>query len=67
MNMKDLPPNSSGDSVGCWKVVVDDQRVVVLLARRKRNFDEVRVCLRILRHKLLDFLHGTISFGSWGD
>ena len=63
VNVKYLPPNSSGNLMGRWKVGVDDQGVVLLLTWRERNFDQVRVCLCVLRHESLDFLHGGFSFG----
>lgn len=67
MNVKDFPLCSGGDRVRCWTVWVDDQRVVLLLVRRKRDFDEVLVCPRVLRDELLYFLYGSFSFGSYGD
>ena len=50
VNMKNFPLNGSGNLVGRWNVRVDDQGAVILLARKKVNFDEVQVCLHVLRH-----------------
>jgi len=65
VNVKNFPPNGGGNLVGRRNVRVDDQGVVILLARRKVDFDEVRIRLRVLRHQSLDFLHGSVSFGLW--
>ena len=65
VNVKDFPPNSGGNLVGCRNVRVDDQGVVLLLVRRNGDFDEVRVCLRVHRHESLDFLHRSFSFWLW--
>ena len=64
VDVKDLPLCGGGDSVGCWTVWVDDQGVVLLLVRRKCDFDEVWVCFRVLWNEPPHFLYGSFSFGT---
>jgi hypothetical protein len=42
---------------------MDYQGVVLLLVRRKCDFDEVWVCLCIFWDEVLDFLDRNVSFG----
>ena len=67
VNVKYLPPNSSGNLMGRWKVGVDDQGVVLLLVRRKCDLDEVWVCACVLRDEILYFLHESLSFELYGE
>jgi hypothetical protein len=63
VNVKDLPLSRGGDSVRCRTVWMDYQGVVLLLVRRKCDFDEVWVCLCIFWDEVLDFLDRNVSFG----
>lgn len=53
VNMKDLPMSGGSDSVGCWTVWVDDQRVVLFLVGRKDDFNKVWVRHRVFWDELL--------------